>query len=62
MKLSDQTLEVLQNFSSINQSLLFKKGDVLRTVSPQKTVLAEVTVPDTFDKQLLRKKFFELNP
>ena len=51
MKLSEQTLEVLQNFSSINQSLLFKKGDVLRTVSPQKTVLAEVTVPDTFDKQ-----------
>ena len=51
MKLSEQTLEVLQNFATINQSLLFKEGDVLRTVSPQKTVLAEVSVPDTFDKQ-----------
>ena len=40
MKLSEQTIEVLQNFSSINQSLLFKEGNVLKTVSPQKTVLA----------------------
>ena len=51
MKMSEQTLQVLQNFSTINQSLLFKEGDVLRTVSPQKTVLAEVTVPDTFETQ-----------
>ncbi len=51
MKLSDQTIEVLQNFSTINQSLLFKSGDVLRTVSPQKTVLAEVTVSDIFETE-----------
>ena len=51
MKLSEQTIEVLQNFSTINQSLLFKSGDVLRTVSPQKTVLAEVTVPDNFKSE-----------
>ena len=51
MKLSEQTIEVLQNFATINQSLLFKKGDKLRTVSPQKTVLAEVTVPDTFNTE-----------
>lgn len=50
MKLSDQTIEVLQNFSSINQSLLFKEGNVLKTVSPQKTVLAEVHVGDTFER------------
>lgn len=48
MKLSEQTVEVLQNFSSINNSLVFKKGTVLRTVSPQKTVLAEVEVGDNF--------------
>lgn len=50
MQLSSQTLSVLQNFSSINQSLLFKEGSVLRTVSPQKTVLAEVKVDDEFDQ------------
>lgn len=50
MKLSEQTVEVLQNFSSINQSLLFKEGTTLRTVSPQKTVLAEVEVGDEFSQ------------
>ena len=50
MKLSEQTVEVLQNFSSINNSLVFKKGTVLRTVSPQKTVLAEVEVGDNFSR------------
>ena len=48
MKLSEQTVEVLQNFSTINQSLLFREGRPLRTVSPQKTVLAEVEVGDEF--------------
>ena len=51
MKLSDQTVEVLQNFSTINQSLLFKEGNTLRTVSPQKTVLAEVEVGDEFEQE-----------
>ena len=50
MKLSEQTIEVLQNFSSINQSLLFKEGTKLRTVSPQKTVLAEVEIGDEFSQ------------
>ena len=50
MKLSEQTVEVLQNFSSINNSLLFKEGTMLRTVSPQKTVLAEVQVGDEFSQ------------
>ena len=48
MKPSEQTVEVLQNFSTINQSLLFREGRTLRTVSPQKTVLAEVEVGDEF--------------
>tara|TARA_Y100000114_G_scaffold60689_1_gene55690 strand:- start:1954 stop:2610 length:657 start_codon:yes stop_codon:yes gene_type:complete len=50
MKLSEQTVEVLQNFSTINQSLLFREGRTLRTVSPQKTVLAEVEVGDEFSQ------------
>ncbi len=50
MKLSEQTVEVLQNFSTINQSLLFREGKTLRTVSPQKTVLAEVEVGDEFSQ------------
>ena len=46
MKLSTQTIGVLQNFATINQSLLFQEGNVLRTVSPHKTILAEVAITE----------------
>lgn len=48
MKLSVDTLSVLKNFASINQGIMFKKGKVLRTVSPHKNVMAEATVSDEF--------------
>ena len=48
MILSDDTLELLKSFSTINQSLLFKSGNVLATVSPSKTIVAKATVNDTF--------------
>jgi len=50
MKLSDKTLSVLKNFSSINQSILFKKGNKLRTISVMKNILAEATVTEEFAK------------
>lgn len=51
MKISSRTAQVLKNFSTINQSLLFKPGKVLTTISPQKTVLAKAIVDEEFDKQ-----------
>ena len=50
MKLSDKTLSVLKNFSSINQSILFKEGNKLRTISVMKNILAEATVTEEFSK------------
>jgi hypothetical protein len=50
MKLSDKTLSVLKNFSSINQSILFKEGSKLRTISVMKNILAEATVSEEFMK------------
>ena len=44
MKLSDSTLTLLKNFSNINQSILFKKGNSLRTISVMKNILAEATI------------------
>jgi len=38
----------LKNFSSINQSLAFKKGNVVRTVSAQKNILAQARVTEDF--------------
>ena len=50
MKLSDKTLSLLKNFSSINQSILFKEGSKLRTISVMKNILAEATVDEEFTK------------
>ena len=46
MKLSDKTLSVLKNFSTINQSILFKQGNKLRTMSVMKNILAEVNIDE----------------
>lgn len=48
MKLSESTVEVLKNFSTINPSLAFREGNTLRTVSPQKNILASCVVEETF--------------
>ena len=50
MKLSDKTISVLKNLSSINQSILFKEGNKLRTISVMKNILAEATVSEDFSK------------
>ena len=41
MKLSETILNLLKNFSSINQSILFKSGTKLRTISVMKNILVE---------------------
>jgi gp45 sliding clamp, C terminal len=48
MKLSNETLNVLKNFSGINQGIEFKKGNKLSTISAGKTVLAQATIKDEF--------------
>jgi len=50
MKLSDSTVNLLKNFSSINQSILFKEGSKLRTISVMKNILVEATVSEEFPK------------
>ena len=50
MKLSDNTLSLLKNFSTINQSILFKQGSKLRTISVMKNILAEATVTEELPK------------
>lgn len=50
MKLSEKTIDLLENFSSINQSILVKKGSKLRTISVMKNILAEADVDENFEK------------
>ena len=48
MKLSNQTLAILKNFSTINKGIQFKAGSKLATVSSGKTVLANAILHDDF--------------
>ena len=50
MKLSDKTISFLKNFSTINQSILFKKGTKLSTISVMKNILAEATISEEIPK------------
>ena len=50
MKLSEKTLTLLKNFSTINQSILFKKGNSLRTISVMKNILAEAQIDEDLPK------------
>ena len=48
MKISNKTLDILKNFSEINQSILIKKGKKLKTVSALKNILAHAEVEEDF--------------
>ena len=50
MKLSDNTLTVLKNFAGINNSILVKEGNRLRTISVAKNILAEAEIKEDFPR------------
>ncbi len=50
MKLSDNTLALLKNFAGINNSILVKKGNRLRTISVAKNILAEADITEEFPR------------
>lgn len=49
MKLSKETLEILQNFSAINDQIAFLEGSTLRTMSEARNILAEAPISETID-------------
>ena len=51
MKLSSQTINVLKNFSTINQNLVIKEGSSISTMSAMKNIIAKATVEETFSKE-----------
>lgn len=51
MKFSAKTVTMLKNFASINQSIVIKEGNVLSTISSNKTIMAKSIVPDTFERK-----------
>ena len=51
MNLSDNTLGILKNFAGINNSILVKKGNQLRTISVAKNILAEADITEDFPRE-----------
>ena len=52
MKLSESTVSVLKNYSTINQNLLIREGSVLNTMSAMKNIVAQSTVDEKFPQQI----------
>ena len=48
MKLSNETVTVLKNFSTINQNLVIKTGNKLSTMSAMKNIVASADVQEDF--------------
>lgn len=51
MKISNDTLNVLKNFASINPNVVFKPGQRLSTISEAKTILAGADIVEDFPKE-----------
>ena len=51
MKISGNTLEVLQNFSSINNGITVNIGNEIKTISPMKNIFGKATVEDNFTSE-----------
>jgi len=50
--LSQQTIELLNNFSSINKSIVINPGNKLSTISVNKNIMCTANIEESFDKQI----------
>ena len=50
MKISQSTMDVLKNFSEINQSIVIKEGNEIKTISALKNILSKAVVQESFPK------------
>lgn len=49
MQLNNETVNILKNFNTINQSIVFKPGNVIATMSPSKTIMAKATIDNEIE-------------
>ena len=51
MKISEDTLSILSNFASIQNSIVVDSGSDLKTISEDRTIMAHAVVDETFPKK-----------
>lgn len=49
MNLSENTLKILKNFSSIQPNIYFREGDTVSTLAQTGNILAKATIEDSFE-------------
>lgn len=52
MKISKDTLEILQSFAAINPNLVIKPGSVIQTISESNTILGVATTEETWPAEI----------
>lgn len=50
MKLSPETMLLLKSLSNVNQSMKFTKGNTLKTISNNRTIVSQATIKEEFPK------------
>jgi len=58
MKFSNETIQILKNFATINPNIVFKEGNTLATMNAAKSILAKVKIAETIPKEF---SIYELN-
>lgn len=58
MKLSQETIAILKNYSTINPSVLFKTGNTLATMSMQRSIFAKAAIREEIERPF---GIYELN-
>ena len=53
MELSTRTVEILRNFSTINQNIVVNGGNVIKTMSIAKNIVSQAEIEESFP-QLIR--------
>lgn len=51
MQISNETIQVLKNFASINQNLMIRKGKTISTISTGKNIFAKAEVAEEFPRE-----------
>lgn len=48
MKFSNETIQILKNFSTINQNILFREGNTVATITDSRNIFARAKIAETF--------------
>ena len=52
MKISNRTVSILKNFSSINTNILIRPGNVLSTITVGQNIFATAEIDESFDREI----------